>query len=98
MGLYERLLEEREEEKRRRGRPLDAFYGSDSPVLDRLLLVEATKDRPPGYRGDLRLLHRYANEGVRGQGPAMRFASLRRKFSKDYAEFWVEVRGQVELL
>ena len=76
MGLYERLLEEQAQEERRRGRPPGASYGSDSPVLDRLLLADAPQDRPPGYRGDLRLLHRYANEGVRAQGPAMRFASL----------------------
>ena len=37
MGLYERLLEEREKEERRRGRPLGAFHGSDFPVLDRRL-------------------------------------------------------------
>ncbi len=36
MGLYERLLEERAEEERR-GRPLGAFYGLDSPALDRRL-------------------------------------------------------------
>ena len=98
MGLYERLLEEREEEKRRRGRPLDAFYGSDSPVLDRLLLVEATKDRPPGYRGDLRLLHRYANEGVRAQGAAMRFASFKGRYRKEYSELAAEAQEQGELL
>jgi hypothetical protein len=42
------LLKEKEEEKRR-GRPLGAFHGSDSPVLDRLLLADGPKDRPPGY-------------------------------------------------
>jgi hypothetical protein len=98
MGLYERLLEEREKEERRRGRPLGAFYGLDSPVLDRLLLANAPEDRPPGYRGYLPLLHRYANEGVRGQGPAMRFASLRRKYPEGYAELAAEARGQGELL
>ncbi len=99
MGLYERLLEERvQEEERRRGRPPGASYGSDSPVLDRLLLADAPQDRPPGYRGDLRLLHRYANEGVRAQGPAMRFASLRRRYPKEYAELAAEARGQGELL
>jgi hypothetical protein len=59
--LYERLLKEKGEEKRRGERPLGASYGSDSPVLDRLL-ADAPKDSSPGYRGDLRLLHRYANE------------------------------------
>ena len=98
MGLYERLLEEKEKEERRRGRPLGASCGSDSPVLDRLLLADAPEDRPPGYRGDLRLLHRYANEGARAQGPAMRFASLRAKYREEYAELKAEARGQGELL
>ena len=97
MGFYKRLLEEREKEERRRGRPLGASYGSDSPVLDRLLLADATKDRPPGYRGDLRLLHRYINEGVRAQGSAMRFASLKRRYRKEYSELEAEARGQGEL-
>jgi hypothetical protein len=97
MGLYERLLEEREKEEQRRGRPPGAFYGSDSPVLDRLLLADLPEDRPPGYRGDLRLLHRYANEGVRAQGSAMRFASLRRRYPKEYAELAAEARGQGKL-
>jgi hypothetical protein len=73
MELNERLLEER-----RRGRPLGTFYGLDSPVLDRRLLADAPKDRSPWYRADLYALHRYANEGVRAQVAAMRFASLRR--------------------
>jgi hypothetical protein len=76
MRLYERLLEERAEEERRRGRPLGAFYGLDTSVLDRRL-ADAPEERPPQYRHDLRLLHRYANQGVRGQGAAMRFASQR---------------------
>jgi hypothetical protein len=80
-------------EERRRGRPLGASYGSDSPVLDRLLLADAPEDRPPGYRGDLRHLHRYANEGVRGRGPAMRFASLKAKYRKEYPELAAEARG-----
>jgi hypothetical protein len=98
MGLYERLLEEREKEERRRGRPPRISQGSDFPVLERLLLADAPEDRPPGYRGDLHLLHRYANEGVRAQGPAVRFASLRRRYPKEYAELKAEARGQEELL
>jgi hypothetical protein len=93
MGLYERLLEERRREERRRGRPLGAFHGLDSPVLDRRL-ADASKDRPRGYRGDLRLLHRYANEGARGQSAAMRFASLRARYRKDFAELKAEAQGQ----
>jgi hypothetical protein len=96
MGLYERLLEERKREERRTGRPLGAFYGLDSPILDRRL-ADAPEDRPPGYRGDLRLLHRYANEGVGAQGAAMRFASLKGKYRKEYAELAAEAQGQREL-
>ncbi len=58
MGLYERLLEERAQEERRRGRPLGTLYGSDSPVLDRLLLADAPKDRPSGYAADLATMRR----------------------------------------
>ncbi|HKH76702.1 MAG TPA: hypothetical protein VKA51_07090 [Rubrobacteraceae bacterium] len=97
MGLYERLLEERvQEEERRRGRPLGAFYGSDSTLLERRL-ADASEDRPPGYRGDLRLLHRYVNEGVRGQGDAYRFHGLKARYREEYAELAAEARGQGEL-
>ena len=58
----------------------------------------ARKDRPPGYRGDLRLVHWYANEGVRAQGAAMRFASMKARYRKEYAELAAEARGQGELL
>lgn len=49
MGLYERLLEEKEEEERRRGRPLGEFYGLASKALDRRLEGASKEDRPPGY-------------------------------------------------
>jgi hypothetical protein len=91
MGLYERLLEER-----CRGRFVGILYGSDSPALD-TRLADAPKDRPPRYRGDLHLLHRYINEGVRGQGAAMRFASLKARYPEPYAEYAAETRGQGEL-
>ena len=58
MGLYERLLEEREKEERRRGRPLGASYGSGCPVLDRLLLADAPRDLPSGYAADLATMRR----------------------------------------
>ncbi len=83
-------------EERRRGRPLGAFYESDSPVLDRRL-ADAPEDRSPGYRGDLHLLHRYVNEGVRAQGEAMRFASSRRRHQKEYSELKAEAWGQGEI-
>jgi hypothetical protein len=44
MQLHEKILAERVEEERRRGRPLGRFYGLDSPALDRLL-SNAHKDR-----------------------------------------------------
>jgi hypothetical protein len=97
MGLYERLLKKKEEEERRRGRPLGAFHGSDSSVLDRRL-ADTSKDRPPGYRRDLHLLHRYADEGVRGQGDAYRFHGLKARYREEYAELKAEARGQGELL
>ena len=67
MGLYERLFEEIEKEERRRGRPLGASYGSDSPVLERRL-ADATKDRPPGYAADLATMHRLISEGNAASG------------------------------
>ena len=97
MGLYERLLEERKKEERRRGRPLGSFYGLDSPVLDRRL-ADAPGNRPPRYRADLYALHRYANEGVRGQGDAYRLHSLKRRYEKEHAELAAEAQGQGELL
>ena len=97
MGLYERLLKEREEEERRRGRPLGHFLGSGSPVLDGLL-ADAPKDRPKRYGADLRKLHRYIDKGVGSPGAAMQFTSLKRKYEKEYTELKVEARGQKELL
>jgi hypothetical protein len=61
-------------------------------------VAAAPKDRPSGYRGDLRLLHRYTNEGVRGRGAAMRFAGLKAKYLKEYANLADEARGQEERL
>jgi hypothetical protein len=96
LGFYERLLKEREEEQRRRGRPLGQFYGLDSLALHRQL-VNAPKDRPK-YGADLRKLHRYINKGVHSPGAAMQFTSLKRKYEKEYTELTVEARGQKELL
>jgi hypothetical protein len=95
-GLYERLLEERAEEERRRGRPLGPFYGVDSKTLDRRL-GNAPPDRP-GYRRDVYQLHEYIEKGVRGQGAAMRFASLKMRYSGEHAEMKAESMGQGELL
>jgi hypothetical protein len=95
--LYERLLKEREEEERRRGRPLGHFLGSGSPVLDGLL-ADAPKDRPKRYGADLRKLHRYINNGVHSPGATMHFVSLKAVHRREYAELKAEQRGQGELL
>ena len=98
MGLYEKLLEERAEEERRRGRPLGAFYGSDPPVLDRRLLADASKDRPSGYAADLSTMHRLTSRGVHSQGDSYRLHDLKNRYEKEYAELAAEAQGQGELL
>jgi hypothetical protein len=97
LGLFERLLQEREEEARRRGRPLGKFYSLDSQTLDSLL-VNAPKDRPKKYGADLRRLHRYIRRGVHSPGAAMHFASLRAAHCREYAALKAEAQGQGELL
>ena len=96
MGLYERLLEEKEEEERRRGSPLSAFYGLNSPVLDRRL-ASVPKDRV-GDRANLYMLYQYARKGVRSQGDAYRFHGLKARYREEYAVLEAEARGQGELL
>jgi hypothetical protein len=96
MGLYEKILAERVEEERRRGRPLGRFYGLDAPALDRLL-TNAPEEQPK-YGADLRKLHRYIRKGMHSPGAGMRFMSLKKKYSKKYAELKAEAQGQRELL
>jgi hypothetical protein len=67
LGLYERLLEDREEEELRRVTPLGKFYGSESAALDRLL-ANAPENRPKKYGADLRKLHMYIRKGVHSPG------------------------------
>jgi hypothetical protein len=88
---------EREKEERRRGRPLGALYGSDSPVLDRRL-ADASKDRPSGYAADLSTMHRLMSRGVHSQGDAYRFHGLKARYREEYAVLEAEARGQGELL
>jgi hypothetical protein len=95
LGLFERLLQEKEDEERRRGRPLGQFYGLDSPALHRGL-VNAPKDRPK-YGADLRKLHRYINKGVHSTGAGMRYASLKQRHPQAYHELKAEAQGQREL-
>ena len=97
MGLYERLLEEREEEERGRGRPLGALRGLDSPVLDRLLTV-ARKRRPPGYAADMAMMRRLITRGVHSQGAAYRLHGFRSRYEGEHAELAAEAQGQEELL
>jgi hypothetical protein len=97
MGLYERLLQERAKEERRRGGPLPPTRRSGSKVLDRRM-GNPPKDRPPGYAADLSTLHRLMTEGPRGQGDAYRFHGLKARYREEYAELKAEARGQGELL
>ncbi len=69
-----------------------------SPVLDRLLLADAPKDRPPGYAADLSTMHRLMNRGVHSPGAGMRLGSLNARYRKGYAELKAEARGQGERL
>jgi hypothetical protein len=96
VGLYERIIVERAEEERRRGRPLGMFHNSDSPVLDRLL-AEATEDRPR-YRADLVLLRCYLRKGPTNAGMGMRLRALRQKYQREYVKFKADTLGQGELL
>ena len=91
-GLHGRLLKERDEEERRRGRPLGRFHGLDSPALER-----AMDGRRPGTGGDLYRLYRFVHGGVHSPGAGMWFKSLQRKYAREYAEIKAERMGQGEL-
>jgi hypothetical protein len=96
VGLYERIIAERAEEERRKGRPLGMFHNSDSQVLDRLL-TDAPEDRLV-YPADLSLLRRYVHTGPTNAGTGMRYRALKQKYQREYAEFKAEARGQRTLL
>ena len=97
MGLYERLLQQRAREERRRGGPLPPARRSGSKVIDRRL-GNPPKDRPPGYAADLAMVHRFVTRGVRSQGGAYRLHGLKRRYEKENAELASKARGQGELL
>jgi hypothetical protein len=97
VGLFERLLQEREEEERQRGRPLGHFHGLDSPALDRQL-ANAPKDRPKKYGAGLSNLHLYIYKGVHSTGAGMHYRSLKAAHLKEYAELKAEAQRQGELL
>ena len=82
MGLYERLLKEKEDGERRRGGPLPARRGLDSRVLDRRL-GGAPKDRPPGYAADVATMRRLIIRGVHSQVGAYRLHGLKRRYEKE---------------
>jgi hypothetical protein len=94
--LYERLLKEREEEELDRGRPLNVLHGSNSAVLDRQLASVAKKRSRHG--ATLINLCQYVHRGVRSQGGAMQFVSLKKKYVREYTDLKAEARGQGELL
>lgn len=94
-GLYERLLEEKAEEERLRGRPLGEFHGLDLKVLDRQL-----DNAPPNqsdHKADVYKLYGFINKGVHSRGSAMRFVSLKRKYPEEYGEIRAEHMGQGEI-
>jgi hypothetical protein len=95
MGLYERLLEERAEEERRRGERLSRVRGLKSKVLVRRL---EDSNRDSGYVADLLMMHRLIKRGLRNAGEGLRLGSLKAKYRKEYVELRAERRGQQELL
>jgi hypothetical protein len=97
LGLFERLLHEREEDELRGGRALGQFYGVDSPALDKLL-ANATENRPKNYSADLLKLHRYIRKGVHSPGSGMHFASLKATHRGEYIELKAEAQEQGDLL
>ena len=96
MDLYARLLKEKVEGEHGRGRPLGRFRGSDSKVLDRKL--NNPPEDQPRYGADVHRLYQHVHRGVRSQGGAMHFASLKKKYEREYSELEAEARGQGELL
>jgi hypothetical protein len=92
MDLYERILKEREEEERRRGRPLGPYHGMDSIVLDRRL--DNSPTNRPRYGADLYQLYGYVHGGVRSLGGAYRFQHLKGRYPTEYAELRAERYGE----
>jgi hypothetical protein len=93
MGLYERILEERVEEERRRGRPLGPYRGMDSVVIDRL--AERASPKPPGYMSDVLTLHYFVHHGPSSWATGMWFGSLRNKYPEEYRLLKAERDGEL---
>jgi hypothetical protein len=96
MTLYEKILAERAEEERRKGRPLDTLHASDSPTLERRL-DDAAKDCSR-HSADLVMLRRYTHKGPTNVASGIRYMSLKKKHPEAYCELKAEARGQEELL
>jgi hypothetical protein len=97
LGLFERLLQEREEEELRRGRALGQFYRLDSPALDRQM-GDAPQHQRPGGSDGLGLLYHYIKKGPTNAATGMRFRSLKKRYLEEYVELKAEAQGQRELL
>ena len=93
MGLYERILEERTQEERRRGRPLGPYRGVDSVVIDRLAKTPETK--PPGYMAHMLKLHYFVHHGPSSWATGMWFGSLRNKYPQEYQLLKAERDGEL---
>lgn len=98
MGLYERILAEREEEEKSRGRPLGVYRGVDSVVLDRLAkraseglerLVSSEE-----YMVDMLRLYRFVHRGPRNWASAMHFGQLRNRYPEEYCLLEAERDGE----
>jgi hypothetical protein len=96
MGLYTRLLKEREEEERHKGSTPSTFRNVDSPALKRRLAD--APEYSPRYVADLQRLYRYVRRGPTNAGTGMRYRALRQKYVKEYDELMGESQGQAELL
>lgn len=86
MGLYERLLKERDERRRTR-RPPGYPHGLGSPVLERAVRRRGNIVGPG-------MLYRYLHEGAGSLGEAYRSHALKGEVSREYAEFRAERMGQ----
>jgi hypothetical protein len=93
MSLYKKILRERIEEERRRGRPLGAYRGIDSVVIDRL--SGEALNKPPGYMTDIFKLHYFVHHGPSSSATGMWFGSLRNKYPEEYGLLKAEREGEL---
>jgi hypothetical protein len=93
LGLFERLLQEREEEELRRGRALGQFYRLDSPALDRQM-GDAPQHQRPGGSDGLGLLYHYIQKGPTNAATGMRFRSLKKSTWRSTSSLRPRPRGR----